>query len=35
VTAAAVEGQLKTDSVAPGTKSKNSDQIERVYAGKY
>jgi subtilisin family serine protease len=35
VTAAAVEEQLKADSVAPGTKSKNGDQIERVYAGKY
>ena len=35
VTAAAVEEQLKADSVAPGTKSKNGDQIERVYAGNY
>jgi subtilisin family serine protease len=35
VTAAAVEEQLKADSVAPGTKSKNGDRIERVYAGKY
>jgi aqualysin 1 len=35
VTAAAVEEQLKADSVAPGTKSKNGDQIERVHAGNY
>jgi aqualysin 1 len=30
-----VEEQLKADSVAPGTKSKNGDQIKRIYAGKY
>jgi len=35
VTAAAAEEQLKADSVAPGTKSKNGDRIERVHAGKY
>ena len=32
-TPAAVEQQLKADSFAPGTKSKNGDQIKRVYAG--
>lgn len=31
----AVEQQLKADSVAPGTKSRNGDLIRRVYAGKY
>lgn len=31
----AVETQLKADSVAPGTRSKNGDLIRRVYAGKY
>jgi len=35
VTAAAVEEQLKADSVAPGTKSKNGDRIERVHVGNY
>lgn len=34
-TPAAVEQQLKADSVAPGTKSKNGDRIKRVYAGNY
>ena len=31
----AVEQQLKADSVAPGTKSKNGERIRRVYTGKY
>lgn len=35
VTAATVEEQLKSDSVAPGTKSKNGDRIKRVHAGNY
>lgn len=34
-TAGAVEKQLKADSVAPGTKSKNGDQIKRIHAGEY
>ena len=34
-TPGAVEKQLKADSVAPGTKSKNGDRIKRIYAGKY
>lgn len=32
---AKVEKQLKADSVAPGTRSKNGDRIRRVYAGTY
>ena len=32
---AAVEQQLKADSVASGTKSENGDRIKRVYAGNY
>jgi subtilisin family serine protease len=33
--AATVEGRLKADSVATGTKSKNGRTIKRVFAGKY
>lgn len=34
-TPSAVEKQIKADAVAPGTRSKNRDRIERVYAGDY